>query len=393
MRQLLCFLMIAFPTMSLAGSAPAADVASLLKTLQAVGPNGAGHREAGRAWTELAQADASALPTVLAALDQSGPLAANWIRTAADAIAQRQLRAAGKLPAAELEQFLFDLRHVPKARRLSFELLELADPAVRDRVIPKMLDDPSLEMRGDAVARLISQSETLQQAGKQDEAAALYRRAFAAARDPDQVKSLADRLKKLGVEVDLARHMGFVTAWRLIGPFDNTGEQGYDVAYPPEREINLAATYDGKKGPVTWTPWATQDPYGVVDLHKSLGEQKGVIAYATAEFVSEKKQEVQFLTASVNALKLWLNGRLVDEHRIYHSGTLLDQYVSRAVLEPGRNVILVKVCQNEQTDSWTKVWGFQLRVCDCYGAAVLSADRNNPSEPPRRPNEAAKQDP
>ena len=131
----------------------------------------------------------------------------------------------------------------------------------------------------------------------------------------------------------------------------------------------------------------------MVDLHKSLGEQKGVIAYATAEFVSEKKQEVQFLMTSVNALKLWLNGRLVDEHRIYHSGTLLDQYVSRAVLEPGRNVILVKVCQNEQTDSWTKVWGFQLRVCDRYGAAVLSADRNNPSEPARRPNEAAKQDP
>ena len=164
------------------------------------------------------------------------------------------------MPTAELEQFLFDLRHDPKARRLSFELLELADPAVRDRVIPKMLDDPSLEMRGDAVARLISQSETLQQAGKQDEAAALYRRAFAAARDPDQVKSLADRLKKLGVEVDLARHMGFVTAWHVIGPFDNTGEKGYDVAYPPEREINLTATYDGKKGPVTWTPGPPRIP-------------------------------------------------------------------------------------------------------------------------------------
>lgn len=393
MRQILCFLLIALPTANLAKPARAADVASLLKSLQAVGPQGAGHREAALAWAELAQAEASVLPTVLAALDQAGPLAANWIRTAADTIAERQLRAGGKLPAADLELFLGDLRHAPRARRMAFELLERADPTARERLIPKMLDDPSLEMRGDAVARLISQCEALEQAGKRDETTALYSRAFAAARDPEQVKLLAERLKKLEIEVDLARHMGFLTAWHVIGPFDNTGEKGYDVAYPPEREIHLAATYDGKKGPVKWIEWTTREPSGVVDLHKSLGEQKGVIAYATAEFVSEKRQEVQFLMTSVNALKLWLNGRLIDEHKIYHSGTLLDQYVSRAVLEPGRNVILVKVCQNEQTDSWTKVWGFQLRVCDRDGGAVLAADRQQASQASRKSNESGKKDP
>lgn len=256
--------------------------------------------------------------------------------------------------------------------------------------MPKMLDDPSLEMRGDAVARLIGQSEALEKAGKQDEATAIYRRAFAAARDPEQVNSLADRLKKLGVEVDLARHLGFVTAWHVIGPFDNTGEKGYDVAYPPEREINLAAALEGKKGPVKWIAWSTPDADGKIDFHKSLGEQKGVIAYAATDFISEKKQAVEFKMTSVNALKLWLNGRLVDQHKVYHSGTLLDQYVSRAELEPGRNVLLVKVCQNEQADPWCKVWGFQLRICDRYGTAVLSADRDKSSAPASNVKEGSK---
>ena len=44
-----------------------------------------------------------------------------------------------------------------------------------------------------------------------------------------------------------------------------------------------------------------------------------------------------------------------------------------AQLEPGRNRILVKVCQNEQTEDWTVEWEFQLRVTDSLGTPVLSA--------------------
>jgi len=57
---------------------------------------------------------------------------------------------------------------------------------------------------------------------------------------------------------------------------------------------------------------------------------------------------------------------------VYHSGSQPDQFVNRVVLQPGRNVILVKVCQNEQTQDWAQRWDFQLRVCDETGGAVLS---------------------
>jgi hypothetical protein len=39
-------------------------------------------------------------------------------------------------------------------------------------------------------------------------------------------------------------------------------------------------------------------------------------------------------------------------------------------LKAGRNEILIKVCQNEQTDAWAQKWSFQLRVCDALGGAV-----------------------
>jgi hypothetical protein len=41
-------------------------------------------------------------------------------------------------------------------------------------------------------------------------------------------------------------------------------------------------------------------------------------------------------------------------------------------LKAGRNVILVKCCQNEQKEDWTKSWDFQLRVTDVQGTPVVS---------------------
>lgn len=361
----------------LSSAALAVDPAPLLKTLQAVGPKGVGNRDATAAWQTLAKAEASQLPTILTGLDAAGPLAANWIRTAVDTIAERELRAGGRLPADALEQFVLDRNHAPQGRRLAYEWLRRVDRTAPDRLIPKMLDDPSLEMRRDAVARLIDRAETLANAEKTDEATPVYETAMAAARDIDQIKLLADRLKKLERPVDLPRHFGFLMTWKVVGPFDNMDEKGFDRVYPPEEQLDTEASHKGKHGEVRWVDHVTTDTYGKVDLNKILGEEKGVAAYATTDFISPRRQEVQFRTTSFAAVKLWLNGQLIDRHNVYHGGSSLDQYVCTAVLEPGRNVILIKACQNEQTQSWAKVWSFQLRVCDAAGTAILSTDRND----------------
>ena len=41
----------------------------------------------------------------------------------------------------------------------------------------------------------------------------------------------------------------------------------------------------------------------------------------------------------------------------------------------GINTILVKACQNAQTQSWANKWSLQMRVCDELGTAILSTDR------------------
>ena len=36
--------------------------------------------------------------------------------------------------------------------------------------------------------------------------------------------------------------------WYYAGPFDNADNAGFDAAYPPEKEVDLKATYTGKGG-------------------------------------------------------------------------------------------------------------------------------------------------
>lgn len=353
----------------------AAKVEAALETLRRVGSEGSGNEAARAAWREVAAAPSSALPSLLRALDGAGPLAANWIRGAVDAVAERALERGGALPAAELEKFVRDRERAPRARRLAYEWLTRVDPGAGERLIALFLDDPSVELRREAVERVLAGAREQEKLADREGAAGAYEKALLAARDKDQIDLCAKKLRELGRAVDLVRHFGFLRRWHLAGPFDNAGAAGFDRAYPPEGGVDLAAEHEGKEGPVRWRAHASEDEYGVVDLNQALGTKKDVLAYAFHEFASGEERDVEIRLSTVNAWKLWLNGELLFARNEYHRGTEVDHYRVRGRLRAGRNEILLKVCQNAQTQDWAVHWRFQLRVCDAAGTAVLAADR------------------
>lgn len=349
------------------------DVASLVKQIRAVGPKGEGHREAIAAVGKLSAADIEQLTEILAGMDGAKVLPTNWLRGVAETVADRHTSSGGELPVKELEAFLADTEHAPKARRLAYELIAGVDDSAEERLIPPLLDDPSLELRRDAVALHEEKADLLADGNKQ-EAVALYQEALAAARDLDQVKELTQKLRDLGETVDLPHHFGFVTTWHLAAPFDNTDEKGFDVAYPPEAGVNLDGKYSGKgAADVTWQEHTTTDEYGEVDLNEVLDKHKGAIGYAYAEFHADESQPVDLRLGCINANKIWLNGELLTANEVYHANTSIDQYIGQGQLKKGKNTILLKICQNEQTEPWAQNWKFQLRVCDEIGTAVHAA--------------------
>lgn len=356
-----------------ASTGSAADLAAPIQAVKAIAKDGQGNAAAIAAVRVIEQADASELPTLLAAMDDANPLALNWLRGAYETIASRP---GAQLPTDALMTFLNDRQHLPQARRLAYDTLKSADPGLEERLIPTLLDDPSGELRRDAVAYTMQAAAKLAADGNKDEAAQKYAAALTGAVDEDQVKKLAEVLKGFDQKVNLVEHYGFLTQWKLIGPFDNKDKQGFDVVHPPETELAFDKEYDGLLGPdgkplkVKWKALASEDDMGLFDVNKLFEKHMGAIVYTTTEFDSATAQAVEFRLGSSNAWKLWLNGEQLFAREEYHRGMFLDQYLVRGKLKAGKNTILLKLLQNEQTEDWAQDWSFQFRVCDFSGRAI-----------------------
>ncbi len=358
MRRIL-FLVLAgavWPSVGLAADVPK-PVADGLKAIKAVGPEGAGSEDAAKGWKAVVAGGEDALWPTLSAFDGASPLAANWLRSAVNAIMEGEAKVGRTLDIDKVWAFAGDTKRNPAARRLAFELITKADKKLAEGVLPLFINDPSLEMRRDAIAATLKAIELESDA---DRVKVLLGELFDSARDKDQVEDIAARLKKLGVEKNITKHFGFVTEWNVSRTFDNKEEKGFGVAYPPEQATDRSG----------WKYAQSHDPYGSLDMNAAVADTKDVLAYAVATLVAPDETKCQVRLASKNALKVFVNGKEVYFRDEYHHGRKLDQHTANVTLKKGANELLVKVCQNDRAQPWMKEWEFTARVCDTTGGAL-----------------------
>ena len=345
-----------------------------IKVLREVQPGAVDSAAARDAVQQLRAAGSQAMLPLLQGFREASPLTVNWMRNAFEQIADAETKAGRKLPQQELETFVRDQNQSPFARRLVYETLKRSDPGIEDRMIPDMLLDASPEFRRDAVAMLIKEAGALPDAAR---ATPLYRKAFSGAVHEDQVKTIAEALRRNNEEVDIQKHFGFLPQWSIVGPFDNKDGKGFAVAYGPELDVksakapDLKAEYDGQTDKVRWQPIATTDDYGVVDIAKQIENFKGSLMYAHTTWTSDREQQAEIRLGTPNSWKLWVNGNLVFEREEYHRSSQLDQYRVPVTLKAGSNTLLLKICQDEQTQDWAQRYQYQVRICNSTGSALL----------------------
>lgn len=356
-----------------------AEPEKLIEAITAVDKEGKGNARAAAAVRQLTKSNGDVLPDILKAFDGANPLAVNWLRGAFETIAEREIRAGKSIPLRKLEEFIRQRQHNPRARSLAFEWLTRVDKTAHPRMVPGMIDDPSAELRREAVAFLIKRAN-LQKNTNAERATETFKKALAGATDDDQVKAIVKPLKTMGVKIDLQRHFGFLTQWHIIGPFNNRDLVGFDAVYPPEQKLELKASYKGQLGEVKWQPISTKDEYGIIDISKSIENYKGSCMYATTEFHSREARQIEFRLGTPNAWKLWVNGKLLFGRDEYHRGAALDQYRVNGNVKAGKNTIVLKICQNEQTQDWAQRYQFQIRACDSSGVAVISSSDKRTSQ-------------
>jgi hypothetical protein len=157
-----------------------------------------------------------------------------------------------------------------------------------------------------------------------------------------------------------ARELGLVRQWMIIGPFDNTDMQGHNRRYPPEKELDLSATYEGKADPVSWRLYANPFWDGYIDLQRSVEPNEWACAYALCYVKAPARTPAQLRVGSNDSIIVYLGGRKVLDRPGMRSARL-DEDVVDITLPAGTTPILAKVC-NAGFD-----WGFYLRFTDRTG--------------------------
>lgn len=314
-------------------------------------------------WQSLVAEGQAAVPGILKAMDATKPLGLNWLRPALDAVLEKEKPTLKTI--TTLESFVKNSSNTGIARRQAFEWLQKLDEPKATLLIPGFVNDINPDLRRDGVARELNLLKNLP---KGNQTSNKGREILMAACDLDQVTELAKILKGEGVEVDLLKHYGYLTDWAVLGIFDNTKELGFEKPFAVEPRVDPAKTYLGKGDkPAKWYTLKTNSPEGIVDFNKLIGKEKSAIAYAWTKVDSPIDQEVEIRLGCITSLKVWLNGEWVFQRDEYHHGQNPNQHMARCKIKKGSNDLLVKVCQNNQTEPYAQNWQLQARFTDFAG--------------------------
>ncbi|RKU18684.1 hypothetical protein C6503_09105 [Candidatus Poribacteria bacterium] len=153
------------------------------------------------------------------------------------------------------------------------------------------------------------------------------------------------------------------TAWSVIGPFDNTNGAGYDKAFIPEEatQFDTTLTDNGYNGQIGWTQRTDKTFDGYVDFETIFGgDLNWVAAYAWTTLTVPDERTAHIHFGSDDQAKIWLNGESIHTDSTAHS-VAIDQVTIPVTLKPGKNSLLVKVCDERI------FWGFYLRITDTDG--------------------------
>jgi Tfp pilus assembly protein PilF len=172
--------------------------------------------------------------------------------------------------------------------------------------------------------------------------------------------------------------MNPVTAWTLIGPFENISASGFNKVFPPELEYNASAEYKGKNEvPATWFKPAGLRRDMWIDFQRYFAFNDAVF-YGHTFVNSPTKQICQIRIGTSGSLKAFLNNDLLIAYPDENNNDL-DTYVVQTELQPGWNSLLIKCGYSE-----IEACNFLVRITDTEGHPL--EDLQYSTEPQQYPS-------
>lgn len=162
-----------------------------------------------------------------------------------------------------------------------------------------------------------------------------------------------DRYAKKGTQAETVRATLAVNGlpnlegtWYYIGPFDNTEKAGFEFAYPPEKAIDLKATYPGKgEQKAVWKEYKEFKPGKIMDLARLFPKDKyNSAVYLYHMFESPRAFALRLSLGSDDTISVFFNGKRLL-HEAYVRPAAPDQDFVDLPVKEGKNELLLKICQ------------------------------------------------
>jgi hypothetical protein len=249
---------------------------------------------------------------------------------------------------------------------------ELGEPGLLPTLTP-LLNEGEGRLRVGAGQAAMGVGDRLVQQGKPEQAIDVFQQVLKVG-DRDLVTQAAARLLKLGVVVDPAKEIGFITRWWIVGPFDNAGNSAADKAYLPEQEIDLTKPFTVEGKSYTWRWQPISDATGVQNLTPLFSPNTNVVAYAYTEITVLTEQDALLKLGSDDGIVVWVNGQQVHRN-IAGRAVSIDQDTAKVHLVKGKNTVLLKILQGGGD------WGYVLRLAKPDGATLMVEQPEAPKTP------------
>jgi len=139
---------------------------------------------------------------------------------------------------------------------------------------------------------------------------------------------------------------GLLDRFALISPFDNADGKGFAAEYPPERELDYDAEYEGTHFPARWRVGVPMNHQRNVDLRDLVSPGTGVTAYGNTYVKVPEETNYLLRITTTDPIKVWVNDiEVLSRQTIDADAT--DQFSFPVLLRAGWNRILFKSCHLE----------------------------------------------
>jgi len=130
--------------------------------------------------------------------------------------------------------------------------------------------------------------------------------------------------------------------WSWVGPFPNDENAGFETAYPPEKGVDLKATYKGRDGNVGWKEFKDFPLGKVINLAPLFRRSNDAVVYFYTEFESPEAMDWPLSLGSDDSIKVFHNGKLIVEDAAVRPAAP-DQNQGTMKVTRGKNTLLIKV--------------------------------------------------